>query len=362
VSRVPAVAILGGGIAGLSCARALAGRGISVELFEKSRGLGGRLAQRRLDGHGFDLGAQYATARSSEFQAHLKDIGAASAQWQPAVYTRRNGALSRVDEKELRLVGVPAMQSIARALPCAAFTVRLGLRIREVVDASGLYLVDESGQQWGPYQRVVCTAPAPQAAALLRHFPSARMLAEQVAMQPCIAVAVRFVERLISPADAIFADGVALSWAAREASKPGRLSSDQQSSDQQPGSADGGQHGAQNGGQHVGQHLGQHLGQHFGWTLHAGPAWSLEHWEQADWSIISELAAALAQQLQLSSLPTIEAGHVHRWRFAQAPEPLQLGAWVSADRRLLMAGDWLNGNRVEGAFLSGLQAAAHCAD
>ena len=47
----------------------------------------------------------------------------------------------------------------------------------------------------------------------------------------------------------------------------------------------------------------------------------------------------------------------HRWRFACADPPLSVGALADPDHRLYVAGDWCAGNRVEGAFLSGLEAA-----
>jgi predicted NAD/FAD-dependent oxidoreductase len=62
-----AVAIVGTGIAGLAAARYLRERGIACTLFDKSRGLGGRMATRRVDTLHFDHGAQFFTARSARF-------------------------------------------------------------------------------------------------------------------------------------------------------------------------------------------------------------------------------------------------------------------------------------------------------
>ncbi|MBY0338687.1 MAG: NAD(P)-binding protein, partial [Acetobacteraceae bacterium] len=56
-------ALIGAGMAGLSLARGLIGRGHSVKLFDKGRAPGGRLATRRTpDGRRFDHGAQYIRA------------------------------------------------------------------------------------------------------------------------------------------------------------------------------------------------------------------------------------------------------------------------------------------------------------
>ena len=59
------IAIVGTGMAGLSCATRLAALGHEVALFDKGRGPGGRMATRRVEADGtllrFDHGAQYFT-------------------------------------------------------------------------------------------------------------------------------------------------------------------------------------------------------------------------------------------------------------------------------------------------------------
>jgi predicted NAD/FAD-dependent oxidoreductase len=55
------IAVIGAGIAGLACAREIARADVAVTVFEKARGLGGRLATRRDGNLAFDHGAQYLT-------------------------------------------------------------------------------------------------------------------------------------------------------------------------------------------------------------------------------------------------------------------------------------------------------------
>ena len=77
------VAIIGAGLAGLTVARQLLKLNADVIVFEKSRGLGGRLATRRADWANIDLGAQYFTARSEAFQREAQRWESANtvAQW-----------------------------------------------------------------------------------------------------------------------------------------------------------------------------------------------------------------------------------------------------------------------------------------
>ncbi|RUA23173.1 FAD-dependent oxidoreductase [Billgrantia gudaonensis] len=65
----PNTAIIGAGIAGLACARALQDAGHPVTLFEKARGPGGRMASRHLGTATVDLGAQYFSVRMKPSEA-----------------------------------------------------------------------------------------------------------------------------------------------------------------------------------------------------------------------------------------------------------------------------------------------------
>ncbi|MFJ8962737.1 NAD(P)/FAD-dependent oxidoreductase [Lentzea sp. NPDC102401] len=61
------VVVVGAGIAGLSCARALADGGARVRVLERGRVVGGRLASRRVNGRYVDIGAAYLVADDPAF-------------------------------------------------------------------------------------------------------------------------------------------------------------------------------------------------------------------------------------------------------------------------------------------------------
>ena len=50
MNSLPHMAVIGGGIAGLSCATVLQQAGLKVSVFDKSRGAAGRMSTRREDG------------------------------------------------------------------------------------------------------------------------------------------------------------------------------------------------------------------------------------------------------------------------------------------------------------------------
>ena len=109
------IAIIGAGIGGLTLAQALADQH-EVVVFEKGRGMGGRMATRYADGFAFDHGAQYFTARDPRFVALVDKLVAvgAVAPWQgPIASIAADGTISVDGMRDGHYVGTPNMNSFA---------------------------------------------------------------------------------------------------------------------------------------------------------------------------------------------------------------------------------------------------------
>jgi renalase len=68
----PRVAVIGAGLSGAACARALRERGITADVIERGRAPGGRMASPTLHGRRVDIGAAYFTAKEPEFVATVE--------------------------------------------------------------------------------------------------------------------------------------------------------------------------------------------------------------------------------------------------------------------------------------------------
>lgn len=319
---IPRFAVIGAGISGLMSARTLHDLGFDVTVFEKSRGPGGRCATRRADpGLSFDHGVQYFTARDPHFVRQIEawiEQGIV-AEWTGQIVTIEDAIVRSNMEQPLRYVGVPSMTAIAHHL-AADLRVRRETRIVRLERfVEYWHVTDSAGKIHGPFQHVIVSLPAPQAADLLvDHALAAEVRA--VPMTPCWAVLTAFESRIETAWDGAFVHGSPLDWVARNSSKPGRNCS------------------------------------HDCWVLHASPEWSTAHRDLYPDTVKATLLNAFAR---ITAAPARIPVHIdaHRWLFSASPVSLDRLVFFDGDAGVVVCGDWLAGGRVEGAFHSGVAAA-----
>ncbi len=316
-STGPRVAVIGAGMAGLTCARYVQRHGFQPTLFEKSRGLGGRLATRRADdGIAFDHGAQYITMHSVAFQRFMGEAMEAGAAdyWHPSQIEQLPG--SRAEQAQDWLVGTPAMNRLVKPL-AEGLAVRLSTQITAMErDGIGWRLATEDALHDPRFNFVVCTAPAPQTRALLTSEPSMGEALAEVSIAPCWALMLMFETPFEPGFDVRRSPSQDIAWIARNSSKPQR-----------------------NGTEDC-------------WVIHASAPWSEQNLEldrdEAAARMIALLPGAFGRDL-----PSVRYATAHRWRHALATKPLGRPYLCSTDQTLFVGGDWCVGARVEAAFESG---------
>jgi len=318
MSVVRDAVVVGAGWSGLKAATELSEAGFDVLVLEKSRGPGGRSATRRADGARFDHGAQYFTARSAAFGRRLqqwRDDGLVQA-WRPRLAVLGDRDQHHDPEDTLRFVAVPGMNAVCKYL-AESLDCRYESRVAELRFDEIWRLTLADGEVIDA-RRLVLTAPPAQTAALLGATDPLYDRLAGVAFAPCITAMLSFDEPFDPGFDAAFVNvDSPLSWVACNSTKPGRNGHD--------------------------------------WVLHATATWSHDHLKQ-DFDALADRLADAFSWIVDRSLPAMRVRTAHRWRYAQALEPADDGAIFDAERRLAIAGDWLAGSRIEGAWTSGRKA------
>lgn len=300
------VVIIGSGITGLACARTLATAGFAPLVLDKGRGIGGRVATRRVGAMQFDHGAQYVTAQNPGFAALLSELVT-------------NGALAKWPDEgdRSRYVGRPSMSALAKALG-VGLDIRQGVQVKGITkthDGWALQLCDRVLQT----RRLVLTVPAPQVAGLLGvEHPLVADLAP-VRLAPCLTLMAAVTAPVPFTSHQDRDDP--LTWIALDNSKPNRPQ-------------------------------GTAL-----WVAQAGEDFSKRHLEQDAPTIANAMLPLLCDRLRVTADRMTHAA-AHRWRYARVTKALDQPFLTSADGTLHLGGDWCISPRVEGAWESGT-AIAH---
>ncbi|MEE1999868.1 NAD(P)-binding protein [Alkalimonas sp. MEB108] len=315
------VAIVGAGVAGLSCGQALLAAGAEVHWFDKSRATAGRASAKRVFGSHVDLGAQYFTVRQLAFrqQVDLWEQQQLVAPWPAQLYCFANGHLQQSNDDIKRYVGLPAMHSPWRVgLSELAFT--LNCRIQVIEYQQGWQLQAEDGRSFSGFDALVLALPPAQAAELLAQDDDLRQQVPTSLLQPCQAIALELSEPITHPATAVFVKNRPVSWLANNSDKPGRKAERQH------------------------------------WVLHFTPEFSQQHLT-ATADELSLLAQAELSLLFQQDVQVEQSVH-QRWLYAivDAEQPAP-GVLISRRFPCVLTGDWCLGGRVENAWLAGQQAA-----
>ena len=313
-------AVIGAGIAGLSAARALHDRGDEVIVFEKNHTPGGRVATRvvssvELPSRGtvdlaFDHGAQYFTVRTPQFSETvaywLRDK--VVSKWPGRIVSFDGEGWEPAAEGTDRYTGTPGMSAIAAHM-ARGLDIRYGTRV-------------ESLDSLHDFDRIIVAVPADQAVPLLGGTPELQRRVSSVRMQPCWAVMAAFEERVHTRFDAAFVSGSPLGWVKRSTG---------------PGAPK----------------LAKAADRFDAWVLHGTAAWSRAHFnDQAD--VVAPFLLDAFDDLVRAGLPRVFHCSAQRWKYAAADPGLSVGALH--DARITICGDWCLGNRIEAAYLSGLEA------
>jgi predicted NAD/FAD-dependent oxidoreductase len=311
------IAIVGAGLSGLTLAQRLTPHA-TVTVFEKSRGLGGRMANRRRGDYAFDHGAQYFTARSDGFKQMVREGMAAEsvAIWPEAVPTLKGAGDLASDPRtgETRFVGAPGMTGLANHLS-KGLDIRKETTISALTREEGRWrLHDEDRGDLGLFDIVISTAPAPQTSRLMPPEFTGHEALARTRMSGCFTLMIGLDQIPDLGFAAARVQDEVLSFIAVDTTKPGRAGKP-------------------------------------ALVVHSRNDWAEVHLETDRAEVQERMLTAMAKCTgqDFRTAPWID---LHRWRFAAVDEPAGERFLFDMATGLGACGDWCIGNRVEAAFES----------
>lgn len=319
------VLIIGAGLAGLSAANDLQQAGYSVLVVDKGRGLGGRLAGRRIGEATFDHGAQFMTAREPRFQAAVASWIAAGVaeKWYSSYPGQPNG--------HPRYRGVPTMTAIAKHL-ATNINVMRATRVETIAEHQGkTWLANLDNGDKVVAKKLLVTSPVPQTLDLLATgeivVPADKQARlDRIRYEACIAVmAVLDGPTAIETPGAIALEDGPISW----------ISDNRQKGVSKIPAV----------------------------TIHGDGKFSAQHFEQNRMEVGQRLIDAAAPFLGDAKITEYQ---VHGWRYSKPTIVDDAACMLLSDATkmppLALAGDAFAGPRFEGAVQSGWAAAKSLID
>lgn len=313
------IAIIGAGLSGLVAARQLE-HTANVTIFEKSKGVGGRIATRRSGPYSFDHGAQFFTPKTKLFKDFLQPfiLEGHVKRWDGNFAEIINRAITlkrKWDDSPPHYVGAPSMNSFAKQVSVGV-NIRHNILIKSVVRKDGLWQLSDSNEKLlGEYDWVIVSTPPYQALQLLPQFSSLGSELVTRKMQSCFSLMLGFSGDLSLPFDAALPLDEDISWVSVNSSKPDR-------------------------------------GQAYCLLIHSTNDWADRHFND-DHNVVLEHLIEESSNILDRDLKSAAHKTLHGWRFANIVRQEGKDYFLDATHNIALCGDWYIKGRVEAAFTSG---------
>jgi renalase len=315
VSSPSDLLVVGAGLSGIAAATAAQDAGLSVEVLDRGRRIGGRMASRSLrdtgtafDGRVVDYGASYFTAREPSFVSVVEEMVSVGVvrPWTDTFHVHNEGVMAGVRTGPVRYAAPGGLRMVVEHLAQTVPNIITDTHVERVeVTASG---VRADGRE---SSRVALCMPQPQAE---RTVDGGLLPEVGITWEPVIAVTLVFENRDWLEIDGVFVnDDPIITWIADDGKRRG---------DDAPVL-----------------------------VAHVNPVFAAGHLEDPS-GVLPNAIAATRRVLSIDALPSWS--WAHRWSLARPIAALDEDYWMHPDLPIGLAGDaWAGGPRVEAAWLSG---------
>jgi renalase len=315
--------IIGAGIAGITAGNYLQQKGLSVLLLDKGKGIGGRMATRRINFENqrvvFDYGAKYLEGTSDKFEELISWLS------QNAIITKWNGIENL--KRSPKFIGKKSMREAAIFL-AKELNILNSTKVIEVKHSNQYWeLTDEAGNVYRS-KTLLLTLPVPQALDLLVN--------SQISVEAKLYNSLRRIQYERSIVGLFVADGsINLDGKGGIYFDKGPISF----------ITDNNIKGINSYKSAI--------------SIEMANSFSIENWDKSN-NELSELIWELSKEWIRSKILDYQ---IHKWKFSKPLVPYGKSfELIDSDSKLFIAGDAFGGNNIESAYLSGLSAAEQIYD
>ena len=316
------IAIIGAGLSGLILANFLAKKH-EVKIFEKARGVGGRMASRTKENLNFDFGCQFFLAKTLEFNNFLQPF------IDNKILLPWNAKFAEIDNYQITLerewnedshhfVASNKINQFPKEL-AKNLDITLQTKITKIQKINRKWhLFDDKDLLIEKFDWVFITCPNQQTVDLITNAKKNCDFFEnlhQHKMLGCFALMLAFDQSLNLKFDVSLVKNSIISWISHEDSKPNKTKNN-------------------------------------AYTILSQNNWAEKNIEQNPDIVSQELIAEFSKIIN-QKLPNILHQDLHKWRYANIKKQNNLNhSYIDKKNKIGVCGDWLIQGRVEASFLS----------
>jgi len=316
------IAIIGAGMTGMTISSILRKK-FNITIFEKSRGVGGRMSTRRAEPYFFNHGAQYFKITNEKFRAFLRSLlnEKIIRPWNANYVEIKNKVIIKKEKWEnstAPYIAYPKMNSVIKYL-ADEFSINLSCKITRIEKISNEWFIyDANSNEYGPYDWVIFTIPPKQVTEILKSFKYLNII-KKIKMRSCFTLMLGFEDMKSIKFDAASIVDEDISWFVIKKFKRNNC---------------------------------------FYSNILINS--SYDYAEKNEFKNREQIRNYLINTASTTidvDLSNYKHNALHFWRYAMSEKKNKFGSFIDNSYRVIVCGDWCMNGRVEGAFLSAKDAA-----
>ena len=312
------IAIIGSGLSGITIATELKKK-FHLDIFEKSKGVGGRMSTRIEPPFVFDHGAQFFAINTVGFRNYVSELLQKKIilPWKFKLAYFEGIKLTKIKiirNEDKFFVGVPNMNSIVKYLS-KKIDVTINTKIEKIIKKKDNWLLhDQNNKGYGKYDWVILTLPAEQSKELITKKISFFPLLKKIKMKSCFSLMVGMNEPLNLNYNAAVIKDTDIAWLAENNSKPSRPKK-------------------------------------YCLLINSSYDYGAKNINSSKTKIITHLLDTTSKLIN-RNIPKSAIVKLHQWRYVEAENYPNYNYFIDPKNKIGVCGDWFINSRVEGAFIS----------